>query len=148
MPCGALFQEQQASAFWGLQAHVPGSDRCPHTCPPCVPPHACLPLSACRCVVLGGDEDEGSVQVTPLGRIASFYYLQHTTMRQLAHSMGPGMDVQQLLFVSALQGGAGGRGNGAWGAYTVDGGRGMKGRRHARPCMRHHRHARTKTRGL
>ncbi len=46
-----------------------------------------------------GDDDEGAVRPTPLGRIASFYYLQHSTMAQLSGAMGPGMDFMQMLQV-------------------------------------------------
>lgn len=63
-------------------------------------PIALCCLCLCSCITLGGDgEDESSVSPTPLGRIASFYYLHHRTMDQLVASMGPGMDVQQLLLV-------------------------------------------------
>lgn len=62
--------------------------------------HTCY-TSPRRCVVCGGegDDDEGAVRPTPLGRIASFYYLQHSTMAQLSGAMGPGMDFMQMLQV-------------------------------------------------
>ena len=42
---------------------------------------------------------------TPLGRIASFYYLQYKTMSQRGSSMRAGMDIQALLMVGGGQGG-------------------------------------------
>ncbi|GIL81339.1 hypothetical protein Vretifemale_10405, partial [Volvox reticuliferus] len=58
-------------------------------------------LEEAGCITLGGDDDGGegdsAVTPTPLGRIASFYYLQYRTMKQLGSTMGAGMAVQELL---------------------------------------------------
>ncbi len=62
-----------------------------------LPPPSCVTLS---------DEAEGAVATTPLGRIASFYYLQHATMIQLGSSMRAGMGPWELLQVMMRTGGA------------------------------------------
>lgn len=43
------------------------------------------------CVVCG---EEGEVATTAAGRIASVYYLQHTTMAFFAQRLGPDMDLK------------------------------------------------------
>ena len=40
------------------------------------------------------DDETGAVQGLTMGRIASFYYMRHTTMATFAQQLRPGMDVQ------------------------------------------------------
>lgn len=42
-------------------------------------------------------DDEGAVESTANGRIASFYYLRHATMAGFTESLGPGMGVEDML---------------------------------------------------
>lgn len=46
-----------------------------------------------------GEDEEGRVAPTPVGRIASFYYLDHTTMAVFARGLGPDLDVGMVLQV-------------------------------------------------
>uniref|UniRef100_A0A183BX03 Activating signal cointegrator 1 complex subunit 3 n=1 Tax=Globodera pallida TaxID=36090 RepID=A0A183BX03_GLOPA len=53
-------------------------------------------LSLSGCVVLD-EEENGTVDPTPLGRIASKYYLQHLTMRHFKAHIHGAMSVEELL---------------------------------------------------
>ena len=44
--------------------------------------------------------EEGQVAGTAAGRIASVYYLQHTTMAHFARALGPGLGPQVQLLLS------------------------------------------------
>ena len=46
-----------------------------------------------------GDDGTGSVSPTAVGRIASFYYLDHSTMATFARGLGPDLDVDDVLQV-------------------------------------------------
>ncbi|KAL6761039.1 Sec63 domain-containing protein [Haematococcus lacustris] len=54
-------------------------------------------LQAAGCCSLGEEED--SVGATALGRVASFYYLQHATMEVFSRSLQPDMQLPQVLQV-------------------------------------------------
>lgn len=47
-------------------------------------------------------EEDGQLQPQTLGRIASFYYLQHETMAVLADGLQPGMTVPEVPFPHVL----------------------------------------------
>lgn len=51
-------------------------------------------LEGAGCVVVG---EEGQVRSTTAGRIASFFYLRHETIRVLRDAMGPDMGVAEVL---------------------------------------------------
>ena len=46
-----------------------------------------------------GEDEEGRVAPTAVGRIASFYYLDHSTMAVFAGGLGPDLDVGMVLQV-------------------------------------------------
>ena len=61
-------------------------------------------LEAAGCVTIGGgggdgDSEEDSVTPTAVGRIASFYYLDHTTLDKFTRGLGPDLDVEEILQV-------------------------------------------------
>ena len=95
--CGWWVWEVGALFFGGARARCRrGATRNPTQTH--LPPHSC--------VTLGDDDDgtggeggAGSVAPTPLGRIASFYYLQHRTLAQLGGAMCGGMDTHAVLLV-------------------------------------------------
>ncbi|GAX76248.1 hypothetical protein CEUSTIGMA_g3692.t1 [Chlamydomonas eustigma] len=61
---------------------------------------ALVALEEAGCVVLGGDEgEEDLVSSTTTGRIASFYYLDHTTMAQFTNGLDADMGVPEVLQV-------------------------------------------------
>ncbi len=43
---------------------------------------------------MAGEAEGDGVTALPMGRIASFYYLKHTTMAFLRQHLGPGMDLK------------------------------------------------------
>lgn len=55
------------------------------------------------CIELGEDEAGGDVIPTTLGRIASFYYLQHATAGHLCRKMHGSMGARELLEVGGYQ---------------------------------------------
>ncbi|GFR39799.1 hypothetical protein Agub_g285, partial [Astrephomene gubernaculifera] len=59
-------------------------------------------LEEAGCITQGDDDGDlggggGVVRPTPLGRIASFYYLRHQTLRQLGGVMRGGMGTREML---------------------------------------------------
>ena len=61
-------------------------------------------LAAAASSVVAADDD-GLVSPTAVGRIASFYYLDHSTMAVFARGLGPDLDVGMVLQVRACVGG-------------------------------------------
>lgn len=56
-----------------------------------------LSLEESGCVVTTGEEEGHQVEATPMGRIASFYYLQHSTMQLFMDRLGYSMSFASLL---------------------------------------------------
>eukprot|EP00055_Hartaetosiga_balthica_P010039 m.41520 g.41520 ORF g.41520 m.41520 type:complete len:2056 (-) comp7002_c0_seq1:116-6283(-) len=54
-------------------------------------------LDQSGCVLI--DDETNSLEPTTLGRITSYYYLKHETMREFSQEMQAGMSVEQLLTV-------------------------------------------------
>jgi hypothetical protein len=80
-------------------------------------------LAAAASSVVG--DDDGLVSPTAVGRIASFYYLDHSTMAVFARGLGPDLDVGMVLQVRACVGGV----ISAEGYDRQEGKRGALGRR-------------------
>ncbi len=69
--------------------------------------NALLDLQDAGCCTLDPEAEGGAVHSTTVGRIASFYYLDHTTMKVFTHGLGPEMQFGDVLQASAGFRGAG-----------------------------------------
>lgn len=57
----------------------------------------------CVCVCVLPFQDERTIQPLTYGRISSYYYLKHQTMRMFKERLKPELSAQELLSVLAVR---------------------------------------------